>query len=149
MFKYGSDMIFSSKTMSVSSISSRLKDMVLHAPADDRGEQGEMASYSLMKGIGANYAANQASGFFRPNAALAVVFVSDENDICAPYLDYPDLTNAPGLTTSEKSLRVRDCGTHQTSDRHGNCRGGRQNLKSHCPNPLPKHHFVSGSLSVR
>jgi cell division septation protein DedD len=108
LFKYGNTTIFSSKTMSISSIQGQLKSMVLNTPTDAYGEQGEEGSYSLMKGLTTQLATNQKAGFFRPNAALAVIFVSDENDICAPYVGQPTM---PGLTSAEKKIRTRDCST--------------------------------------
>ena len=106
LFKYNNTSIFSSQSSCVSDISTQLKNMVLHTPVDAYGEQGEEGSYSLIKGLTTNLAANRTAGFFRTNAALAVVFVSDENDICAPYAN---MTTTPGLTSAENTIRTRDC----------------------------------------
>ena len=61
------------------------KDMLTDA-ATDGGEAGLL---SLSLGITTHLKENQNLGFFRPDATLAVVFVSDENDICAETV-YPD-----------------------------------------------------------
>lgn len=43
---------------------------------------GEAAFYSLMKATGPNLSSIRAQGFFRPDAALSVIFIADENEIC-------------------------------------------------------------------
>lgn len=106
LFSHNGNKVFSSKTMSLADIKTKLKAMALGAPADASGEQGEEMSYSLRKGLTTHLDANRTAGFFRTNAALAVVYVSDENDICAPYAND---ANRPGLTNAEKNLRNRDC----------------------------------------
>ena len=106
LFNYQNNMIFSSSTMAIGTIQSSLRSMVLNTPRDSSGEQGEEGMYSLFKGLTNNFQVNQQAGFFRPHAALAVIFVSDENDLCAPYAG---LTTTPGLTSAEKTIRNRDC----------------------------------------
>jgi hypothetical protein len=106
LFKYDNINIFSSKTMDVATIQTKLRSMVLHAPTDANGEQGEQGTYSLIKGVTSKLDINRAAGFFRTTAALAVVLVTDENDICAPYAN---MTTMPGMTSAEKSIRNRDC----------------------------------------
>tara|TARA_B100001971_G_C18268046_1_gene596727 strand:+ start:167742 stop:170057 length:2316 start_codon:yes stop_codon:yes gene_type:complete len=54
---------------------------------DGKSDGGEMGLYSLNKAITDNLASIQAQGLFREDAALAIVFVADEQDIC---YEYPD-----------------------------------------------------------
>lgn len=54
---------------------------------DNKSDGGEMGLYSLNKGLSENLAAIQAEGLLREDAALAIIFVADEQDIC---WEYPD-----------------------------------------------------------
>src|SRR6185369_6429602 len=101
------------------------KQIMLNAP-DYNGEQGEMGSYALLKALSpATLAESRALGFFRTDAALAVVTISDENDICAVYpnplptnytLHSSPYANMPGMTSAENTIRKRDCATGITTD---------------------------------
>ena len=76
---------------------------------DNNSDGGEESMYSLNKLISPNgLATAQQQGFFRSDAALAVVFVADENDICAV-----DATGQPVayiLNDAEESAAYdRDC----------------------------------------
>lgn len=106
VFTLGGYTVLDSQSQSLSVIQAQLRNMALNAPRDISPEEGEEGSYSLMKALTTQLAYNQSKGFFRPTAALAVVFVSDENDICAPYVGLPAM---PGLTANERTLRNRDC----------------------------------------
>lgn len=58
----------------------------LENPAEDAySDGGEMGMYSLLKAFNENKAEIQAQGFLRSDAALAVIFVADEQDICAEF----------------------------------------------------------------
>jgi hypothetical protein len=56
----------------------------LSCPALDFGVgNGEMLMYSLQSSLkDYNFAQIQNEGFYRPDASLAVVFITDENDVC-------------------------------------------------------------------
>ena len=86
---------------------------------------GEFGMGSLLSGLdSARLAESRAKGFFRTDAALAVVFVSDENDICAEYpagvtpVFDPDGLEAPakrrfctvaaGITSARVLSRLRE-----------------------------------------
>jgi hypothetical protein len=110
--------VLDSSSMSQLTIQNNLKQIMLDAP-DYNNEQGEMGSYALTKALSASRLAESRSlGFFRTDAALAVVTISDENDICAVYPNpipseftltgqaYPAM---PGMVGSEYSIRQRDC----------------------------------------
>lgn len=54
--------------------------------SDNSTDGGEVPLLALMAATtGTKLTDNRAAGFFRPDAALAVILVSDENDICATY----------------------------------------------------------------
>jgi hypothetical protein len=59
----------------------------LTPPRGDRGSDGgEMGIYSLLQTMKTkNLRDIRSQGFYRADAALAVVFIADENDICAIY----------------------------------------------------------------
>jgi hypothetical protein len=78
--------VLSSKTLSVASIRKYLHENLINAPQDIWADGGEEGLYSLYHSMDqGKIDAIRAKGFFRKNAALAVVFISDENDICARY----------------------------------------------------------------
>jgi len=101
----GYPFVLDSSQMSQSLIQARLREMMQVAP--EAGGQGEMGMFSLLGSIGSHLEHNRAKGFFRPNAALAIVFISDENDICAVYPQNP--ATQTGLTAPEQQIRTRDC----------------------------------------
>jgi hypothetical protein len=59
------------------------------AGSDPAADGGEMGMYSLFRMMTDRFDAPENRGFVRPDAALAVIFLADENDICA----YPPLTS--------------------------------------------------------
>ncbi|MFL5815600.1 MAG: hypothetical protein ACJ763_18665, partial [Bdellovibrionia bacterium] len=119
--------VLNSSTMSQVTIQNNLKQIMLAAP-DYGGEEGEMGSYALLQALSsAKLQESRALGFFRQDAALAVVTISDENDICAIYPSTlpPSYTlpgslwkypKKPGLTSSEVSVLNRDCPSGISTD---------------------------------
>ncbi len=101
----GYPFVLDSSQMSQALIQARLREMMQVAP--EAGGQGEMGMFSLLRSIGSQLEHNRAKGFFRPNAALAIVFISDENDICAVYPQNP--ATQTGLTVAEQQIRTMDC----------------------------------------
>jgi hypothetical protein len=82
----------------------------LNTVVDDQdSDGGEEGIFSLFKGVTvpAKLQESQAAGFFRNNAALSVVFVSDENDICATYPS--GVTPVVDPDGREVPARIRDC----------------------------------------
>jgi len=77
---------------------------------------GEAGLYSLDKGVTEPLLSeNRRLGFFRPDAALAVIFISDENDLCSYGVNYPPGVEPKanvnqylntGLTVEEKANSV-------------------------------------------
>jgi hypothetical protein len=70
----------------------------------DGGEEGLYSTQQLVSG--GNLVAARNQGFFRNDAALTVIFIADENDICAIYP--AGITPAPDPEGRE--ARARDCG---------------------------------------
>jgi hypothetical protein len=72
----------------------------------DGGEEG---MFSLFRGITTPslLQASKDAGFFRTEAALSVVFVADENDICAVYP--VGVTPVVDTDGREEPARIRDC----------------------------------------
>jgi len=72
----------------------------------DGGEAGLFSTQQLV--TGGHLTTARDEGFFRDDAALTVVFIADENDICA---EYPvGVTPAPDPEGREAAGRARDCG---------------------------------------
>lgn len=73
------------RASAVSTLSSRLQEYMNNMPQDSSNAQGEVgltATYALAT----NPQAAKSQGFFREQAALMVVYVSDENDACYDYV---------------------------------------------------------------
>lgn len=77
--------------------------------SDDETDGGEVGLYSLSKSLsGDKLTLNRTDGFYRNDAALAVIFVSDENDICA---DYPaGVTPVVDPQGAEVRAKAKYCG---------------------------------------
>jgi hypothetical protein len=96
--------VLNSKTMSVVQVQNYLEKTLRRPLADVDEANGEMMMFSLLKSLeSTQVSAIQSQGFYRSNAALAVVFVSDENDICYPpdmygYKNFPDFVPSYGNT---------------------------------------------------
>ncbi|MEX1100187.1 MAG: hypothetical protein WEB87_07165, partial [Bacteriovoracaceae bacterium] len=80
----------------------------LKAPAGDGfSDGGEMGMYSILKALNENKKEIQAQGFLRNDAALAVIFVADEQDVCA---EYPaGVTPVPDPQGSEDRAKEKYC----------------------------------------
>ena len=75
-------------------------------PFSDGGQEG---LYSFSRALDKDHLRqNREHGFFREDAALVVVFVSNENDICAQYP--PGVTPVPNPNGVEAMAKARDCG---------------------------------------
>ncbi len=79
--------VLRSKELSISNIRTHLEKKLTSIQTDADTDGGEAGLLSLNKAMDAVRLAEirAAHGFFRNDAALAIVFVSDENDICAVY----------------------------------------------------------------
>lgn len=94
--------VLSSKSLSASQIQSYLSRTLGQSVADVDQANGEMMMDSLMRSLeSGRYAELQAQGFYREGAALSIVFVTDENDICYP----PELLGYTGFPHYVRSYR--------------------------------------------
>lgn len=95
--------VMDSTTMSMNEIRTALRNNLTHTVDDRHGDGGEEMLYSLAYAFeNGNLRSSQAHGFFRENAALAIVFITDENDIC-----YPGVV--PDFEGLERPTYERDC----------------------------------------
>ena len=80
--------VFESHKHSNTWIRKNLQFRLSLSPMDYFTDGGETAFHSLYRATsGDKLKKNQKSGFFRDDAALSVIFISDENEICAAYPD--------------------------------------------------------------
>jgi alpha-tubulin suppressor-like RCC1 family protein len=80
------DIVLSSNNLTNPEIISGLRAKMNQPAGDGETDGGEVGIYSLMKLMEQdNLQAAKDAGFFRDGAALAVVFVADEQDICAEF----------------------------------------------------------------
>lgn len=109
LYKYRNEpYVLKSREMSVNAISSSLINSLTHMANDYYSDGGEEGLYSLSRSLDNGMkTAMQAHGFMRDDAALAVIFIADENDICYRYPSHiqrvpdPDRLEAPAFN--------RDC----------------------------------------
>ena len=99
-----------------SELSKHLTRKLTKIKSDAASDGGELGLFSLDKAISQPLLnQNQKLGFFRPDAALAIIFISDENDICSYNVNYPagvepkknvNMFGKSGLTVEEKANQV-------------------------------------------
>ncbi len=85
--------VFNNRTMTVAQIKTALFDTFAAGMRVSDPGSGEALFHGLYQSVTKESVANQTKGFFRADAALAVVFVSDEQEIGFPFPD----PQAPGL----------------------------------------------------
>ena len=100
--------VLSSQELTLDEIRADLLRRMTNPPGDRETDGGEVGLYALSKALKPNRLKQiKAQGFFRSDAALTIVFVSDENDICA---EYPDgETPVFDLSGSELSAKEKYC----------------------------------------
>ena len=82
----GDPHVLDSQTMSLEEMRSHLKTKLELAESLLYGTQGESLLFSFYHSFHGRFLAeNQNHGFYREDAALSVIFLSDENDICSKY----------------------------------------------------------------
>jgi hypothetical protein len=93
----GDPLVLDSQRLSVAQIQAKLGSALAAASLADADQaNGEAMMLSLLNGLKPNrLAQSRAAGFFRADAALSVVLLSDENDVCYPpelhgYAQFPD-----------------------------------------------------------
>ena len=78
--------VLQSSQLQLNQIQNRLREKIEDPAGDQATDGGEVGLYSLQRLLDpANLSTAQSQGFFRLDAALAIIFISDENDICAVY----------------------------------------------------------------
>lgn len=75
--------VLSSKDKSSAEIREVLTTLVKNPRTESSTDGGEAGLYAFREAITTRLIENRLKGFFREQAALAVVFISDENDICS------------------------------------------------------------------
>lgn len=81
--KSGNPHVLNSTAHTMSEIRTGLRNNMTKIAYDGETDYGEVGLYSFSRAISDQLAWNKSLGFFREDAALAVIFVSDENDICS------------------------------------------------------------------
>jgi hypothetical protein len=109
----GSRALLDSRVQSASQIQSQLRNSLVNVATDPDDANGEAMMASFQRSLsGSRFSTIRSQGFYRDDAALAVVFISDENDICYPpqkfgYTSFPDYVAAP--TSIEDSAYTKNC----------------------------------------
>lgn len=109
LYKKGNEpFVLSSSTQTLEQIRADLQSKMFNVAGDAETDGGEAGLYSFVRALDAdNLAYNKSLGFFRDTAALAVVFVSDENDICS---EAPEgLTLVPDPQNKELPAKAKYC----------------------------------------
>ena len=81
----GSPAVLDNQKMKVQEVSQRLHKMFVEGMKVSDAGSGEALFYSLYHAVTGNASANQKLGFFRPDAALSIIFMSDEQEIGFPF----------------------------------------------------------------
>ena len=85
----GSPAVLSTDNMTIDEIRDELFERMDRPKTENSTDGGEVGMYSFLHSITEKFEENKEGGFYRDDAALAVVFVADENAICS--LDsYPE-----------------------------------------------------------
>ncbi len=110
LWQRGSEPLFlSSKAQTIDQIRTHLKYKMQTTATDSYSDGGEEGLYSLSRLFDTDRLTEaKTSGFLRDDAALAVVFIADENDICAIYP--AGVTPVKDNDNSEVPAFKRDCG---------------------------------------
>ena len=108
----GSQAVLSSASFSLAEISRQLGNSLANVRADADEANGEALLYSFARSLAPDRLAEiRAQGFYRSTAALAVTFITDENDVCFDpvahgYTDRADSAPDPG---DESIANARYC----------------------------------------
>lgn len=106
LYRKGSEaIVLDNQTMTLTEIRSALSAKLGNPSVDNATDGGEVGLYSMSRALDPDRLADsQAAGFFRSDAALAVIFVADENDICS---DFPEgvspVIDAQGIEPAVKA----------------------------------------------
>ncbi len=105
----GEALVLKKSLLTVAQIQDGLKKKLTSPiPSDTKADGGEEGLYSTAKALQPGFKDDIiAAGMFRSDAALAVIYVSDENDICARYPS--GITRVPDPDKQEGPAFIRDC----------------------------------------
>ncbi|MBL7663506.1 MAG: hypothetical protein JNM93_00120 [Bacteriovoracaceae bacterium] len=120
--------VLRSDELTIDEIQQYLEDSIEDTYRQGFFQSGEMGLYSLQEALKpSNIAKIKSQGFFRDDAALMVVFISDENDICA---QYPvGVTPASDPFKLEQKVKQKYCSNVTAQNIYSNL----QNLKQDKP----------------
>lgn len=109
LWKRGTEpLVLKSTELTQAQLKTHLQYKMDSMATDNGSDGGEESFYSISRALDADrLSVSQAAGFFRPDAALAVVFVADENDICAVYPE--NITPVVDVNNIEPVAFDRDC----------------------------------------
>lgn len=101
-------LILDNQIHTMDEIKTHLRTKMYNPHTDGASDGGEEGLFSLNKSLSeTNFQAIQDQGFYRDDAALVVVFVADEQDVCAAYPE--GVTPVPDPQGKEDSSFTRDC----------------------------------------
>ncbi|OQW50411.1 MAG: hypothetical protein A4S09_01055 [Proteobacteria bacterium SG_bin7] len=105
----GEALVLKKSLLTVAQIQDGLKKKLTSPiPGDGNSDGGEEGLYSTAQALKPGFKDDIIhAGIFRPDAALAVIYVSDENDICARYPT--GVTRVPDNDNQEGPAFIRDC----------------------------------------
>ncbi len=86
LYKKGTEpFVLDSETQTLTQIRTQLRSKLVNPASEYQSDGGEVGLYSLHRSMAGTPLQNMKNqGFMRADAALAVVFIADENDICYP-----------------------------------------------------------------
>lgn len=101
-------LVLDSMTMPLATIRSYLQQRLTNPAGDYETDGGEVGLYTVHRGLQPDrLAESQMAGFFRNDAALAVIYIADENDICSG--TPPGITLVPDPNNLEIPAAVTYC----------------------------------------
>lgn len=116
LYKKGSEpRVLSSDNLTVDEVKAHLKTKLQNPSVDNETDGGELGMYSFLKATQGTYLeANRDEDFFREDAALTVIFVADENDICSKFPEGVTAVPDPdgGETKSFKKYCIDEGGNY-------------------------------------
>ena len=109
LYQRGSEsLILDNQIHTVDEIKTNLRTKMYNPHTDHSTDGGEAGLHSLNSSLKDDrFIEIQNQGFYRDDAALVVIFVADEQDICAQFPQ--GVTPVPDPQGKEDSSRIRDC----------------------------------------
>lgn len=99
--------VLNSQEMNSEDIISALHQKLKSPAGDGFSDGGEMGLYSLNVALTENIEQLQQDGVFREDAALAIVFIADEQDVCFEYPEH--IQSVPDKQNKENKARDKYC----------------------------------------